>query len=130
MPNFGQRSKTQLTTCDERLRTVLWRAIEFVDFAVIEGYRNEVRQNDLFYQGLSKLRFPYGKHNQEPSLAVDIIPWPSGWSNLDKMVELGRFIQGVGFGLGFPIRWGGDWDSDFDRTDQTFHDLAHVELIV
>jgi hypothetical protein len=29
---------------------------------------------------------------------------------------------------GVSLRWGGDWDGDFEIRDQTFDDLAHFEL--
>ena len=38
------------------------------------------------------------------------------------------YVQGVAEQLGIKIRWGGDWDSDFDFKDQTFNDLVHFEL--
>ena len=31
--------------------------------------------------------------------------------------------------MNVSLRWGGDWDGDGDRTDQTFNDLMHWELI-
>ena len=32
--------------------------------------------------------------------------------------------------LGLKVRWGGDWDGDFEFKDQNFHDLPHFELEV
>jgi hypothetical protein len=30
--------------------------------------------------------------------------------------------------MGIGLRWGGDWDSDKDFSDQNFDDLVHWEL--
>ena len=133
MPSFGTRSLLQLETCDERIQRVLHEAIKHADFSVIEGHRSKERQQELFAQvpsvttldGVNKK----SRHQTFPSEAVDIIPYPSGYKDYQLMVELGRFVQGIGHGMGIPLRWGGDWDSDFDRKDQSFHDLPHLELI-
>ncbi len=129
MPSFGKRSTENLLECDERLQKILREAIKHVDFAIIEGHRGRDLQNHYFAIGTSKIKWPNGKHNKKPSLAADIIPWPSAWKDEGRLVELGRFVQGIGAGMGHPIRWGGDWDGDFDRSDQSFHDLAHLELL-
>ncbi len=40
----------------------------------------------------------------------------------------GRAME-VASRLNIEIRWGGDWDSDNDFFDQSFNDLAHIELM-
>ena len=42
---------------------------------------------------------------------------------------LAGIISGIARTMGYIVRWGGDWDSDFDVRDQTFNDLGHFELI-
>ena len=36
--------------------------------------------------------------------------------------------MGVADMLGVSIRWGGDWDKDYDEKDERFRDLPHFEL--
>ena len=55
MPYFGKRSRTNLATCDERLRKVFNEVIKHVDCSVIEGNRNEARQNKLYAEGKTKV---------------------------------------------------------------------------
>ena len=43
-------------------------------------------------------------------------------------MAFGSFVRGVAYKMGVEIRWGGDWDGDFDLKDQTFMDLVHFEI--
>ena len=130
MPIFGTRSLLQLETCHEDLQRVLREAIKYVDFSVIEGHRSREDQQKYFAEGRSKLDgvTKKSRHQSFPSEAVDIVPYPSAYGDQQLMIELGRFVQGLGCGMGVELRWGGDWDGDFDRHDQTFDDLPHLEL--
>ena len=55
MPRFGRKSKERLATCDKRLQDVFNEVIKHVDCSVLEGNRNEERQNKLFDEGKQKL---------------------------------------------------------------------------
>ena len=37
--------------------------------------------------------------------------------------------MGVALGLGIEIRWGADWDQDYDIDDEKWRDWPHFELI-
>ena len=96
---------------------------------VICGHRNKEDQDKAHEQGFSKLKYPKSKHNCVPSKAMDIIPDAGGWdAGREQFILMIGMIKGIALNLGIPIRWGGDWDSDNDLTDQTFFDLAHIEL--
>jgi peptidoglycan L-alanyl-D-glutamate endopeptidase CwlK len=99
-----------------------------VDCSIIEGYRGPVRQNKMVEDGLSRLHYPNGKHNQTPSLAVDAAPYPIDWNDNEKFYWFGGYVLGAADSLGLEIRWGGDWDSDMDFKDQTLVDLVHFEI--
>ena len=129
MPSFGRRSKEKLAECDERLQRIANAAIKITDFSVYEGHRGRDRQNRLFRQGASKLQYPRSKHNAKPSNAMDIAPYPIDWQDSARFYFLAGVIKAVAAQLGIGIRWGGDWDSDGQFTDQTFHDLPHFELV-
>ena len=135
MPSFGNRSLLQLETCHRDIQRVLNRAIEHVDFSVIEGHRSRERQQELYNTMVNGQRVTTldgvthkSKHQEWPSVAVDIIPYPSGYKDHQELVELGRFVQGIGVGMGIRLRWGGDWNGNFKR-DQSFWDLPHLELL-
>ena len=74
MPKFGKKSKLRLLSCDYRLQNVLKEVIKYVDCSVLEGHRGEKRQNELFIEGKTKVKYPNGRHNAKPSRAVDVVP--------------------------------------------------------
>ena len=82
---FGTASKERLDTVDERLQKVCWRALELAnlagrDFSIIEGWRSLETQMKLFKDNKSKLK--KGKHNLNPSQAIDFVPWHSKYKAL------------------------------------------------
>ena len=127
---FGETSKRKLSECDEKLQRIAYVAIHGYGFTVICGHRNKEEQNYAYGNGFSEKKFPKGKHNSKPSKAMDIVPDAGGWNaKREQFILMIGIIKGVALNLGIPIRWGGDWDSDNDLTDQTFFDLAHIELV-
>jgi|SRR3990167_1636574 len=132
MYSFGSLSLKRLDTCDDRIKKVLREVIKIFDFTILEGFRNEVDQNLAYARGHSKVRWPEGKHNKSPSLAVDIAPFPIDWSSKEAATQ--RFIYLAGHVMsearrqGIPLRWGGDWDGNNDTRDERFRDLGHFEI--
>lgn len=120
MPSFSTKSSKILSTCHPDIQFVLNEAIKIVDFSVIDGYRGQYRQNKYYWNGSSKLQFPNSKHNRKPSLAVDIIPWPTQYSNKYEFYRLAGVILAVAACNNINIEWGGDWNS--------FQDMPHFEI--
>jgi peptidoglycan LD-endopeptidase CwlK len=129
MPSFGSSSRRQLQTCDQRLRKVFEEVLRKFDCTVLCGYRNEEDQNKAYDQGRSKVRYPHGKHNTNPSRAVDVAPYPIDWENLDRFYYFAGYVMNEARNQGIRLRWGGDWDSDTEVTDNDFNDLVHFELV-
>ena len=48
---------------------------------------------------------------------------------LGKFYMLAGHILQTAQQLNITLRWGGDWDHDFDFTDQSFDDLGHYEIV-
>ena len=128
MPRFGKTSKKNLKTCDERLQKVFNEVIKYVDCSVLEGHRREKRQNKLFDEGKTKVKFPKGRHNASPSLAVDVTPYPVNWDDRERQTLFAGFVIGIGKSMGIDLRWGGDWDQDFQVMDNRFDDFPHFEI--
>ena len=132
MPRFGRESEAQLATIHPDLQRVLRKAIQVVDFSVVEGHRGKAAQDAAYAKGLSKVRWPNGNHNKSPSEAADVAPYPIDWSNKQAAVERFVYVQGViracAYELGVPIRQGLDWDGDLDFVEERFRDYPHVEL--
>ena len=78
------RSIERLETCDQRLVAVVNEVVKHFDCTILEGWRSEEDQNEAFRTGKSKLKYPEGKHNKQPSFAVDVAPYPVDWENLDR----------------------------------------------
>jgi hypothetical protein len=128
MPRFGTKSKMQLHTCDDRLKELFKKVVKDFDCTVIEGYRGKTKQNSAYDRGNSKLRFPRGRHNRMPSVAVDVIPYPIDWKDRDRMHYFAGYVLGIAKTMGLNIRWGGDWDQDTKTKDNKFDDLVHFEI--
>lgn len=144
MPELDQKSKDKLALCHPDLQMVFEKAIEFVDFAVICGYRNRADQDRAFAIHKSEKKWPNSKHNKmvkrlvdgtlqmvPESVAVDIgaredskITW-----DMKYYYHIAGAIKVIAQILKVDIRWGGDWDSDGNMNDQTFNDLGHFELV-
>jgi peptidoglycan L-alanyl-D-glutamate endopeptidase CwlK len=128
MPKFGKKSMSKLETCHEDLQQLFYQVIKQFDCSVLEGHRGEELQNKYFDEGKSKVKFPKGRHNANPSKAVDVVPWPIDWDDTDRMYYFAGFVKGIAAMLDIPIRWGGDWNDNTEVKDTGFKDLPHFEL--
>ena len=128
MPRFSRRSRSQLQTCDPRLRSLFEEAVRHFDCSILKGHRGEEAQNAAFDRGDSQLRWPDGNHNSYPSLAVDVAPYPINWEDRERFTLFAGFVLGLAAARGIPLRWGGDWDSDWQVRDNNFDDLVHFEI--
>jgi len=152
MPKFGDESQKKLDTLDTRLQWVMKASIiGGPDFSIVEGKRSVETQREYYRQGLT--RTMNSKHvypQQTKSLAVDVVPFVDGkqlwvqkpqgltglmWSVVRRytkrwaqMAFLAGWIMAKADELGVPLRWGGDWDGDFDFSDNDFDDIWHFEL--
>ena len=135
MPQFGRKSKEQLSSCHPDLQSLFNEVIKHYDCTILEGHRSNERQEKLFHQGQSKLRACQSKHNQSPSLAVDVAPYHIKKPNIDlnctnNFYLFSGYVLGVANQLGIKIRWGGYWDKTLDVRNNKFNDLVHFELVI
>ena len=128
MPRYSKRSKERLATCDEKLQGVFNEVIKHVDCSILEGHRSKERQNKLYDEGRTKVRYPDGRHNFNPSRAVDVTPYPVDWEDRERQTLFAGFVLGTARGMGIRLRWGGDWDQDFQVMDNRFDDFPHFEI--
>ena len=128
MAKFSPRSSIRLATCDGRLIDLFCDVVKVYDCTILEGHRTQPRQDELYRTKLSHVQYPNSRHNSDPSLAVDVAPYPIDWNDRERFVAFGSFVRGVAYEKGISLRWGGDWDQDFDLKDQTFMDLVHFEI--
>ena len=135
MPKFSQESFSKLATCHTDLQTLFYEVIKYFDCQILEGFRDEATQNKDFAAGKTKLQWPNGKHNQTPSLAVDVAPYPlPDWTKSQDFIYFeiyrryccevlteGKMTHGV--------RFGGYFNRTKPISDSSFLDLVHFELI-
>ena len=128
MAKFGRKSKERLLTCHEDLQKVFNEVIKHVDCSVLAGHRDERTQDRLFEEGKTKVRYPMGRHNSKPSRAVDVVPYPIDWDDRERFHLFSGFVLGLDRGMGITLRWGGDWNMNFEVDDNRFDDFPHFEL--
>lgn len=128
MASWGAVSESRLRELHPDLQKLCNEVIKHIDCFIVCAYRGQEEQDRAFAEGKSKLKFPHGNHNQYPSRAVDLIPYPVDWDDNNQMRVFAGFVLGVAAILGIGIRWGGDWDRDWDVKDNKFNDFPHFEL--
>lgn len=137
MPRFSQKSFSRLSTCHPDLQVLFYEVIKYFDCIILEGYRNQVDQEAAFDKGNTKLHYPDGKHNHQPSFAVDVTPYPVEFNNEKLALWFGGYVLGIAQKLKdegkmtHSIRWGGSWDGlgKLDRPTQ-LNDAVHFEIVL
>jgi peptidoglycan L-alanyl-D-glutamate endopeptidase CwlK len=128
MPSFSSRSQGRLDSCDKKLQAVFAEVIKHIDCSILEGTRTKETQDKYYAEGKSKFKYPGSKHNTSPSQAVDVTPYPIDWKDRERQTLFAGYVLGVARGMGIKLRWGGDWDMDFEVNDNKFDDFPHFEV--
>lgn len=126
MPMFSTHSLIQIASLHEDLQAICYQVIEATDFRVVQGFRNDCEQEKLFQQGKTKARAGQSKHNQYPSHAMDLYPWPmieiESQAYQHRQALLAGHVLMTAHALGIDLVWGGHW--------KKFKDYPHFELKV
>lgn len=65
-------------------------------------------------EGKSKAKWPRSKHNTIPSKAVDVMPYPIDWNDLERLSKFSELVKKTAKRMNIKIRWGGNFKSFFD----------------
>ncbi|MDD9976357.1 MAG: hypothetical protein OXQ30_01295, partial [Boseongicola sp.] len=84
MSAFSEKSIAKLSSCHPLLQRVFYEVVREFDCTILEGHRDKDRQNQMVAEGKSQVRWPDGKHNTVPSLAVDVTPYPIKWDDRER----------------------------------------------
>ena len=84
--------------------------------------------NKLYEEGKTKVYWPNGRHNSNPSRAVDVVPYPIDWDDRERFHLFAGFVIGIAQSMGIRLRWGGDWNMNFEVDDNNFDDFPHFEV--
>lgn len=137
MPKFSQRSLANLATCHVDLQVLFNEVIKTFDCIVTEGYRNKEDQEKAFNEGKSKVHYPYGNHNKNPSMAADVYSYPINFNDEKLALWFGGYVLGIAQRLKdegkmiHSVRWGGSWNGLGNlNTGKMLNDTGHFELII
>ena len=129
MYKFSKRSKDNLSTADAQLQKLFNEVIKETDCTVIYGHRTPEEQFELFKKGREKVdgwwtvvdkskvvtnldgTTKKSKHNYFPSKAVDVVPYPLDWKDINSFKLLASVVKRKALELGIDVEWGGDWKS-------------------
>jgi peptidoglycan L-alanyl-D-glutamate endopeptidase CwlK len=143
MNKWSERSKKRLNQCHPDLIKIANTVLSIHDCTVIEGHRGEKRQNEYYKNGTSKVKFPNGKHNKKPSMAIDLAPYKYGmdYYDMENVLYFAGIVMAVAEMLHargdteHELRWGGTWSTRadhpfvFDNPKRSFFDGIHFELV-
>lgn len=137
---YGARSSRVLSTLHTDLQRIFQVVLDLgFDHSLIEGHRSKEDQDYYYESGKSKVQYPNSKHNTLPSLAVDAMPYFKDmphidWGHKPSIYHFAGVVKGVAASLFAQgetthlVRWGGDWDNDFDVREKQWDDSPHFEL--
>jgi peptidoglycan L-alanyl-D-glutamate endopeptidase CwlK len=127
MAAFSKKSLEILETCDDRIIKILKDTIKYFDFSILYGYRTSDEQFELFRKGraikngnwiitdqskivtyLDGTKYK-SKHNFEPAQAVDIVPYPVDWQDIERFLSLAEMVKLSALKYDIALTWGGDW---------------------
>ena len=144
MRKLSEKSNSILSTCHPDIQKVIRLAItrSTVDFGISHGYRTPQEQNNLYQQGrtapgnvvtqLDGFK-KKSKHNENPSLAVDIYCWPVQiMYDEAHLCYVAGVIMSCAAELGVALKWGNNWNNDgllvCKDPSEKFSDMPHFEL--
>lgn len=117
---FSARSQEKLEKAHPDLQALAMEILQEMDITVLCTYRGEAEQNEAFKAGNSTLKYPQSKHNQIPSLAIDLAPYPIDWLNIKRFENMLQIANIKAQKLGIKLRYGRDF---------SFKDYPHIELL-
>lgn len=127
--HYSKTSQQRLNECHPLLQKVFNRVIQITDCTIITGHRDKPTQNEMYRTGKSQLQWPDGKHNIMPSEAIDAAPYPIDWKDRERATLFAGLVIGIAEEMGIKLRWGSDWNRDWQVKDNNFDDLWHFELL-
>ena len=133
MASFGKTSMSRLITCERDIQTIFLEVVKEFDCSAISGHRPPEEQFELYKKGRKLVRSEWvvddkskivtykdgtikkSKHNFSPSKALDIVPYPIDWNDIDRMKTLYDVVLRVQERLlaegkiEKTLTWGGYW---------------------
>lgn len=152
MPHFSKTSLDKIATCHDDLQVIFKEVIRHFDCTVLYGHRTVDEQQQLYKIGRKLEAGKWiktggvvtncdgikvkSKHNSYPSVAIDVVPYPINWTDVNRMRYFAGFVLGIAQSLysqgkiTHELRSGLDWDRDTELRDTRFQDAPHFELVI
>ena len=130
MFELDAKSLNRLNGVDKRLVDLTKQVAKItpIRFQITEGYRDRMRQKELYAEGKSKIdgEIKLGKH--QLGKAVDIVCCKEGYKEplRDIYIVIGLFLAKAKE-LNINIRVGALWDNNSTK-DNNFIDAFHIEV--
>jgi peptidoglycan L-alanyl-D-glutamate endopeptidase CwlK len=128
MSTLDAASAARLRAAHPLLQQLFAAVAEETPIIILASQRGRADQEAAYKAGNSKARFGQSAHNWSPSVALDVAPAPLDWNNRKAFIALSEIVLRIAEKMGIPIRWGGDWNMDGDKTTSDAWDLPHYEL--
>ena len=129
---FSTKSLSNLQGVHPDLQTLFHEVVKHFDCSVISGLRTDEEQQELYAKGRTEggdiVTYKDGivnKSKHQLGLAVDVVPYPSLYTDEGIMREFGWYVKETAKEMkrrgliDADITWGGDW---------RFKDLPHFEI--
>lgn len=130
MFKFSDKSEQMLNTVQKELNILAHEVIKIspIDFKITEGYRNRMRQKELYADGKSKIDGETKLSKHQLGKAIDIVCCKEGYNEplKDIYIVVGLFIA-VAKQLNIKIRVGALWDYNSTK-DNNFIDAYHIQV--
>lgn len=154
MGRYSKNSNSKLNTIHEDLQKVFRKVVEKFDNTILYGNRSIEEQFELFKKGRKFVDGEWvivdkdevvtycdgykkkSEHNYTPSRAVDAVPYPIEWNNMNRMRFFVGYVLGVADEMyrngeiSHRIGSGMDWDNDTILKDQRFKDIPHFRILI
>lgn len=95
MNAYSKTSEDRLRTCQPLLQDLFRAVLPVMNHSIICGHRGQGAQEQAFISGKSMLQWPRSKHNKTPSEAVDVMPWPIDWNDIERIAHFAGIVKGV-----------------------------------
>ena len=90
--------------------------------ALIKAINEKVKIENAKNKTLSLAQY----RNKKDEINIEIIEIRE---NLKHWTAYGALILGIAYGKGINLRWGQDWDGDWDFTEHSLVDSPHMERV-
>ena len=93
MPKFGNVSLERLSGCHLDLQKLAYAVVAKRDCAVVCGHRGMNEQQRAYSEGNSNAKPGQSPHNDSPSMAMDLMPYPIDWKNEEEVLEFRNLVD-------------------------------------